>query len=172
MIKYFIRQQALCWVLDRKSDASEMTIQQLIDEILPNLSANRVTPFGHLCLTMRYATRYAHTTTSAPRVMWTDDNTIAVDGHQICFDDFRKMVAKLLRHTTDLILRNLFKGIDPTLLGFNVTETTHIQDRFSESFHGYSFLTDPENPFAKMQLNLAFAFFRHRPGYLVKGIHT
>ncbi|CUA69223.1 ATP-dependent DNA helicase tlh1 [Rhizoctonia solani] len=104
--------------------------------------------------------------------MWTNDNTIAVDGYQICFDEFRSMVNSHMKHAEELVLQKLFQGIDPILMGFNVTETTQVHDRFSETYHGYSFLTDGDNPFPDMKLNLIRGFFKHRPGYLVKGIHT
>ncbi|KAG9093175.1 hypothetical protein FRC06_011644 [Ceratobasidium sp. 370] len=57
-------------------------------------------------------------------------------------------------------------------MGFDVTETTNLHDDFARTDTGYSVFNDHRNSIASLSLRLASAMFKHRPGYLARGVHT
>jgi superfamily II DNA or RNA helicase len=105
--------------------------------------------------------------------MWTGHSTLSIEGSAVNFNDYRGMLKRRIERLEELVLGEggLFMGLKMDQMDFKITEKTFLHDQFDETRPGYSFLTDPNNPFLAMQFNLINAIFKHRHGRLAKGIH-
>ncbi|QRW23744.1 Helicase conserved C-terminal domain [Rhizoctonia solani] len=177
MIKYIIRQMLLAWSVDRAIERSNsgdpVTAHFVLSSLGNALADDQLTPFAHICLATAHASRYARTTSFLPNVMWTSRTALSIDGSAVDFHDYQKMLKDRLDRLEELVHGSggLLMDIPLADIGFTTTEQTHIHDEFSETRSGYSFLTDPKNPFSAMQFNLIDAIFKYRPGRLARGLH-
>ncbi|KAG8740485.1 hypothetical protein FRC10_004281 [Ceratobasidium sp. 414] len=171
-LKYLVRATLLKYARDHQDQSFQDPVARVLNQIAPYVSKCFVTPFANIASVIATASKYAATSSHAPNVLWSDVETLSVEGFRIRFKEFKRAMRKLVLDAKAHILDKVFQGLAPESVGFDVTETTHLYNNFVRMDMGYSIFTDSRNSISKLALKLAAAFFANRPGYLARGVHT
>jgi hypothetical protein len=83
---------------------------------------------------------------------------MAYRGHLICFDAVKEMVAAMLCDAVCIWEQDILLGLPDIRINYN----GYIQDDLTNQDVGYSFLTDPANPFQSSSSILLDAFLSNK----------
>ncbi|KDN35219.1 hypothetical protein RSAG8_11750, partial [Rhizoctonia solani AG-8 WAC10335] len=99
--------------------------------------------------------------------------TLNIDGETIVWSHFRERFSTAIQELASHVQSKILLGIPLEDFSFTVTENDKIHDEFARTDLGYSFLTDPRNPFMSMSKMMASVFFRDpRASHLHRGLDT
>src|SRR5690348_12075386 len=86
------------------------------------ISRHAVTPFAHICVFATLAAKYSNTSAALPNCMWTGPSTLSICGYPIEWGAYRDAFRWLVADTESTILNDVLLGIEPSSMGFHVTE--------------------------------------------------
>ncbi|KAG9100476.1 hypothetical protein FRC06_004107 [Ceratobasidium sp. 370] len=128
-----------------------------------HLKCGEITPFGALQSLKHVIQHFAKMTMGLLHVHWTNEtgDRVQLDGHVVKLDDVHEMIAGHLKETKEFLDQKVLMGLTLDEIGYGIAPDTPIIDDLSHTSPGYSFLTDPRNPFHEMTTLLAKAFLQH-----------
>ncbi|KAG9092668.1 hypothetical protein FRC06_011834 [Ceratobasidium sp. 370] len=128
-----------------------------------HLKCGGITPFSALQSLKHVIQHFAKTTMGLPCVPWTNEmgDRVQLDSHVVKMDDMHKMIVGHLKETQEFLNQKVLMGLTLDEIGYGIAPDTPIIDDLLRTSPGYSFLTDPLNPFHKMTTLLAKAFLQH-----------
>ncbi|KAG1763536.1 hypothetical protein EDD22DRAFT_952264 [Suillus occidentalis] len=114
---------------------------------------------------MHMLSAMAHSETQLPCLLWNNDHSVLqVDGSPLVISHIRDMVKALLARADQLIL-SLCEGTNMTAFDTCIKDSINVKDPsrwpkdpLRNQTPGYSFLTDPDNPFYVLQSSLLAQF--------------
>ncbi|KAJ7835480.1 hypothetical protein B0H13DRAFT_2424175 [Mycena leptocephala] len=129
--------------------------------IAPFVIEHELTTFHHLRSLTHYATTLAYTTMEAPNIIWTDRETwreMLYLGERISLEQLQKVLGKLEEEIAEL-------WEDRIMLNTELhVKYGELSDNLANTNPGYSFITNPLNPFAhtgtrveELQLNMDYS---------------
>jgi hypothetical protein len=121
---------------------------EVLEQVMKTLSLwftdKQHTPFGSLSSLQHYLSGVSYSTPTMPNTWWVDKvnyQVLRYKGHKIEMSSYRQM----LHSMQDKMLNIWEKDV---CLGLNLrVEYEELADNFSNSTPGYSFISDPRNPF-------------------------
>ncbi|KAG8708935.1 hypothetical protein FRC09_000961 [Ceratobasidium sp. 395] len=170
-LKYIMRLTTLMWVRD-VNKKKQFGTKWMFQHVTKTLRSNDVSPYSSVFEYMGLATIYDRSGSGLGRVHWVDDQRTAliVDGKKWHLPSLRRASGELIEEI-DKGIEELLFGLSPEALGLELSQDMEIQDRHAERTPGYSFLTDPKNPFLKVEQNLGtYVLGRENGRYLHRGV--
>ncbi|KAJ7239911.1 hypothetical protein C8J57DRAFT_1193345 [Mycena rebaudengoi] len=134
--------------------------------IAPFVIEHELTTFHHLRSLTHYATTLAYTTMEAPSIIWTDRETwreMLYLGEKISLEQLQQVLGKLEAEIVEL-------GEDRILLNLDLhVKYGELSDNLANTNPGYSFITNPLNPFAEHRHSFINAMQKkpHLAGYFL-----
>ncbi|KAG9125366.1 hypothetical protein FRC07_007866, partial [Ceratobasidium sp. 392] len=156
-IKYAIRFGMFLWAREI-CFIKKKSINDIPSMVGSALTRRRLSPFACISTTTSHATAYAATSTTLPHVLWLPGGRhLLLEGQRLSWDAMRHALAAEAKSLRKFLLEEIFFGITPESMGFNITHQTHIFDNQSSAAEGYSMFTEQRNPFFRLRFALVSA---------------
>ncbi|KAG9119797.1 hypothetical protein FRC07_005010, partial [Ceratobasidium sp. 392] len=156
-MKYIMRLTTVMWTRDQNMQHGHGT-HWIFKHITKTLRSNEISPYSSVYEYMGLATTYDRSGSGLGRVHWVGDqrSELIVDGKKWHIPSIRRANGELIEEIEGGLKELLF-GMTPEELGLELSPDMDIEDHHADRTPGYSFLTDPRNPFLKVEQNLGAA---------------